>query len=758
MRLLVAREGGYCFGVRRAVQAVEGQLKVEPRIYTLGPLMHNPGAVAALEQKGAHAVSGVAEVPPGAVVVLRSHGVGPDVIAQCRERGLRVVDATCPFVARIQRMAHQAVAQGKAVIVAGQAEHPEVRGIVGWAGSAYVVGSAADVQALPEMDDAVLLVQTTFAVDALPPIEEALHKRCRHLEVQRTICDATARRQWEAREIAAQCDVVLVVGGRQSSNTQKLLAIARQQGARAYLIESADQIMKDWVFSAKAVGILAGASTPDERIKEVVVYMSELDQTQATEVNEQTPAVDTACCCDEGQQCCCQDTPSCDCTCEGKCDCQEDTPATCCCEGEACANGQEAKAADGDAQDNKDEDGDVNFSETLDKTLVQLRRGSIMKGTVVQVTDDEVCVNIGYKSDGIIARRDLSNDPNVRPQDMVAVGDEIEVEVIKVNDGEGNVVLSKKNVDARKAWDKLAADLENGASFTATVKEVVKGGMVATTQGARIFIPASHASLRFMRDLSKFVGQEIGLKVLEMNKQRKQIVASHKLFLEEEAEKKKAEAWANVPEPGTLVHSVVRRITDFGAFCDIGGVDGLLHISDMAWGRPSNPRDIVKPGDELTVMILSVDPERGRVSLGLKQLMPKPWEIAPEKYPVGTVVTGRVVRTTTFGAFVELEPGLDGLVHISQLAKHRVEKVEDAVKPGDLVKVIVLDVNPEAKRISLSIRQAMDDDEDVAAAVDTEGADEQESYEIPAATDSGATLGDIFPELLNVSQAEEDKE
>ena len=358
--------------------------------------------------------------------------------------------------------------------------------------------------------------------------------------------------------------------------------------------------------------------------------------------------------------------------------------------------------------------------EDVEKTLVQLRPGQIVTGTVVQITEDEVCVNVGYKADGLVKKSDLSSTD-------VKVGDEIEVEVVKVNDGEGNVLLSQKNIINRKAWEEIVAKQEAGEFVEGVGKEAVKGGLLADVMGVRTFIPASQLSLRYVEKIDEFVGQTMTLKIIEIDKAKKRIVASRKQVLQVEEAARKKELW-NTFEVGSIVKGTVRRLADFGAFVDIGGVDGLVHVTDLSWGRVKHPSDVVSVGQEIDVKILNVDPERERISLSYKQTQPRPWTVAGEKYPVGSIVEGKVVRITTFGAFVELEPGLDGLVHISQCALTRIAKVEDAVNVGDIVRVKVLDVNTEAKRISLSIREVLEDE-----ALDSVPEDEFAIDDIPEA-------------------------
>jgi 4-hydroxy-3-methylbut-2-enyl diphosphate reductase len=376
-----------------------------------------------------------------------------------------------------------------------------------------------------------------------------------------------------------------------------------------------------------------------------------------------------------------------------------------------------------------EEENHKDFMAEVDATLKKIRPGQTLTGKVVQISEDEVCVNIGYKADGLIKRTDLVD------QD-VKLDDEIEVEVMKVNDGEGNVLLSQRNIVNRKAWEALMQKFNAGEYVDAVGKEAVKGGLIADVGGVRAFVPASQLSQRYVDKISDFVGKEMKLEILEIEEQKKRVVASRKKVVEKEAAARKKEAWERLEE-GITIHGIVRRLTDFGAFVDVGGVDGLIHITDLSWGRIKHPNEVVKPNQELDVLVLSLDPEKERIQLGYKQLQPHPWDTAVEKYPEGEIVEGKVVRITDFGAFVELEPGLDGLVHISQCATTRVAKVEDAVKIGDVVRVKVLSVDPEKKRISLSIRQALEGSEPAAVQEPANDAPEAE-YEVVATDDTVA--------------------
>lgn len=348
------------------------------------------------------------------------------------------------------------------------------------------------------------------------------------------------------------------------------------------------------------------------------------------------------------------------------------------------------------------------FEEMLDDSLVTLRTGQIVKGTVISVSDaGEVSVNLGYKSDGIIARSEFSDDDSVNPAEVVKPGDEIEVFVIRVNDGDGNVQLSKKKVDADKNYAVIEEAFNNGSTVTGKVTEQVKGGLIALVNGARVFVPSSQISNRYVEDLSSFIGNEYEFEVLEYDRSKRRIVVGRKALVQKEIEAKKAEVFSSI-KVGDRIEGKVSRIVDFGAFVDLGGVDGLIHISEMSWGRVKKVTDVLSVGDDVTVTVLDINPEKGKISLSLKDLNADPWKDAETKYAVGNIVTGKVVRMVPFGAFVELEEGVDGLVHISQIAYKHVEKPEDELTIGQEIQAKVTELDLAAKKISLSIKETLE--------------------------------------------------
>lgn len=366
--------------------------------------------------------------------------------------------------------------------------------------------------------------------------------------------------------------------------------------------------------------------------------------------------------------------------------------------------------AQGETLEESEEEEDLS-EETKEETMadfdiVSLRPGQIVKGKILHVTDDELIVNVGYKSDGVVSKDDILLEDEKPLTEVFHEGDEIEVEVRKVNDGEGNVILSQKNIVRKQAWKVIEEAFQNKSEIPGTGKEVVKGGILANVKGFSAFVPASQLSLRYVADLSVFIGEKLRLQILEIDKRRNRVVASQRAVLEAEESEKRQKVWDNIQE-GQMISGEVKRLTNFGAFVDIGGVDGLIHISDLSWGHIKSPKQVVSEGQQVEVMVLSIDKENNRISLGYKQTIPHPWDNIEEKYPAGQIFQGKVVRITNFGAFVELEPGVDGLVHISQISDNRVEKVEDVLQTGDTVSVKVLEVKPDEKRISLSIREAV---------------------------------------------------
>lgn len=708
----LAKNAGFCFGVKRAVESALKQAECGGPIYCYGEIIHNGDVVNMLKQKGVHVVESLHGLT-GKQLLIRSHGVPKAVLDDCQAADIQVVDNTCPFVRKVQQMV--AKRSEPNVIIVGEASHPEIIGVRGWAGEGCViVGSPKEAQALPKMDEAVVVAQTTLPPDLFDQVVAVLREKVENLRVENTICHATFDRQQEAVKLAQECDAMIVIGGKNSSNSKKLFAICKKHCENTVFIENVGELPLEIAKSHDIIGVVAGASTPDWIIREVLTTMSEENTMEqmnqpsgcaAEAANGVTPAEKPE------EKPCCQERAN---------------------------------------QQIVEEEAQASFYEDLEKSLVKIVPNQIVSGTVVQVDKDEIFVNIGYKSDGIIPRNEYANDANVDLTQEVKVGDEIEAQVLKLNDGEGNVLLSKKRIQARKVWIDFEAKIQEGNDVvTVKGKEAVKGGLIAEVDGLRVFIPASLMDVRFVKDLSTFVDQDFDVRIIEFDKNKKKVVGSRKVLLEEELKKKKEEIWSKF-EPKQQIEGVVRRLTDFGAFVDIGGVDGLLHVADIAWYRIAHPSDVLKVNDKVTVLILSINKEKERISLGLKQLQPKPWETVPAKYHEGENVTGKVVRILDFGAFVELEPGVDGLVHISQVSPKRVEKVADELNIGDEIECRIISVDADNKKISLSrkaiLREQMPEEEREERPERRRRAPREEDTYIPEIQDSSVSISEFFPQ------------
>ena len=634
MQIILAKTAGFCFGVNRAVKLTYELLEQGRPVATLGPLIHNPQVVEDLESKGAITCDSVDDVPDGCEVVIRSHGVGQSVYDKISTRRLACHDATCPFVTKIHKIAARAGAEGAMLLVAGDAKHPEVQGIVGHTtGKVEVFANLAELEKLlPELTQQksiFAVAQTTFNVQSWETCKEFLKNQCTNAKIFDTICNATWARQQEAEDLSQKCDHMVVIGGHHSSNTQKLLQVAARH-TKAINVETADELDKDWLNGARIVGVTAGASTPSSIIEEVLNCMSE-------EIRD-----------------------------------------------------------------------DMSFEEMLAASEAKpLYAGKIVKAKVISVSPTECVVGIdGSKHTGIVKLSEMSHDPNAKMEDLVKVDDELDLVVVKTNDQEGVDTLSRVRFEAQKGMKDVSEAAENGTVMEGDVMEANKGGVVVNVKGVRVFVPRSQATMRRDEDYTKLVGQHVKLVITECAGRK--IVGSINKVTAEENKAKRDEFWKNV-EVDKQYTGVVKSLTSYGAFVDIGGVDGLCHISELSWNNIKHPSEVVSVGDTIEVYVKSYDPENQKVSLGYKKEEDNPWEKLKNEYPIGSEFEAPVVSITKFGAFVRILPGIDGLVHISEISNERVNKVSDVLKVGDMVKVKLINVDFDRKRISLSMKACLNE-------------------------------------------------
>ena len=668
-KIVLDKNAGFCFGVKRACEkAFAIAEKREKRVFSLGPIIHNENVTKKLEEKGVIEIDCLDSVLPQDLVILRSHGEGEDTYRKLTEKEAEIIDCTCPFVSKIQELAKEYSEKGYFIIIAGDPNHPEVKSILGWCdGKGYGANEQKTVDNIPVYDKICLVSQTTLTEKMWESVKKSVQDRFLNPVIINTICSATSDRQSSAAELARTSDIMIVVGSENSSNTNKLFQICKENCEEAVLVTGKCQLKPGILKDKNSIGVTAGASTPDWIIEEVILEMEEnLEMEEKMKMkNEEIVAEKT-----------------------------EEVMT------------EEKEVVTEEKEEVVEEEVIEDQASLMEAYMKTLHTGEIVTGSVIQVDEDAVMVNIGYKADGIVKREEFSWDNSLDLRTLIKVGDPIEVSVLSINDGDGNVVLSKKAVDAEKNWHKIDDAFVNRFPVEGTIRQVVKGGVIADVYGIRAFIPASHLDLRFTEDLNKFVNMEFNGYILEFIREKKKVVVSRKEFLQEERAKVEDKVWETIKE-GQKLTGEVKRLADFGAFVDIGGLDGLVHISEISWSRIKHPSEVLKVGDKIEVVILSLDREKKKVSLGYKSLVPAPWTQISEKFNVGDIIDVKVLRMTDFGAFVEIIPGVDGLVHVSQIANKRIGKPSEILTLGQIVKAKIIDIKIEEKKISLSIRATL---------------------------------------------------
>ena len=658
MPVTVAKTAGFCFGVRRAVDTVYRQLEEScrtesPKLYTLGEIIHNPQVVEELNDLGAVAVEQLPELltleqTEKVPVIIRSHGVPHSVYEAFEQNGIPYVDATCPYVRQIQKIVADQP-QDTLVLVAGDAKHPEVKGIIGHCNATFVTfDSAEELQKITENSpnlakmNSVMVAQTTFNTSEWQKCVETAKKLYTKPKIFDTICKATLMRQTEAAHLAEVSDIMIVIGGRHSSNTRKLSDICSRY-CKTIWVETAQELLNGQadvvcqIAAGSRVGVTAGASTPVRIIKEVQKTMSEILKEE-----------------------------------------------------------------------------EMSFEEMLDQSFKSTYTGEKVKAVVTSVAPNEITVDIGTKHTGYVPLAELTSDPSLKPEDIVKKGDEIELVVLRVNDVEGTVMLSKKRLDAQAGFEKVMAAAGTGEVLSGTVTDVVKGGVLAITEGVKVFIPASLSGVSKNEPLEQLLKQKVDFVIREVNEKRHRAVGSIKDVLKEQKKALEEKFWGEV-EVGKRYQGVVKSLTSYGAFVDLGGVDGMVHISELSWLRIKHPSDVVKVGDVLDVYVKDIDTENKKISLGYKKTEDNPWEVLKRDYEIGSVVTAKVVSMTAFGAFAQIIPGVDGLIHISQISNERINKPQDVLTIGQEVQVQITDIDFDKKRVSLSMKALLDDSAEEAA-------------------------------------------
>ena len=670
-QVLVAKHAGFCFGVRRATDALERELAEGGRtVCTLGRLIHNDVYNASLDARGVRCISAddldaiFAECERGAAytVVVRAHGELDGVIRRMKDAAgrfetFRFLDCTCPYVDKVRRIAGENSGEGRLFFLLGAADHPEVRGIMSCVrGEGHVFADANELERFIGENEAKIRENTVcFAAQTTQKLSEwkkslkILEKLYTKAIIFDTICNVTAQRQTEARALAAASDAVIVIGSASSSNTVKLYEVCRSVCENTYLVGDANEIDPTVFAPYKKLSITAGASTPISVIREVERKMSENTE---------------------------------------------------------------------------------NFEELLEQhdSVKTIKSGDVVTGIVSSISPNEIHMDLGTKATGVVTKDQITDDPNAKLNEMFKIGDEFDVFVIKVSDIDGIATLSKKRVDSDKNWKDVAAAYESGEVLEGKIVEAVKGGVIISVKSNRVFIPASQTGVPRDGDLSVLVGSTQRIKIIEVRADRRRAYGSIRAVAREERKAKEKAFWETVEE-GMIYEGPVKSLTSYGAFVDLGGVDGMVHMSELSWTHIKHPSEVVKVGDMIKVFVKAIDRERKRISLGYKTEDTDPWFILNNKYKVGDVASVKIVSLMPFGAFAEVVPGADGLIHISQITDHKIDKPGDVLEIGQVVTAKITAIDQENRKISLSIRALMDPTVDLAPA---DGEADEEAPEAPA--------------------------
>ena len=668
MNVILAKNSGFCRGVRRAVDAA---MHADGRnTFVLGEIIHNKEVIESIEKRGVKSVGSLGEVPDGATVIFRSHGVPESFYGECERRGIKVLDCTCEFVRKTQNIVREQHALGKEIIIIGEPTHPEVVGLQGWCGnSAHVISSVESP--LPDLvgKDVCVVSQTTFSVEKFEKIIENIKKqREKTVAVFKTICYTTIGRQSEAEEIAEKCDAVLVIGGLNSSNTNKLFEVASKKCAHVFRLANATDFDYSVLKNFLNVGIVSGASTPDAQTREVLLKMEEVStEVKATESAEEEKVVAEAA------------------------EVQAPAAVTEEVKEEVSSNPMDAVVAKIDSES-------------------KFKKGQIVKATISEATDEGLKILLPFSKSEILLSKDELDCGEYNAADYAGkVGEQIELLVVELRP---SLKLSQKMIKLLQEEEAMSAEIAAGKEFTVTCTGFNKGGLTANMGTYQVFVPAKEIRPGYVKDLSKYEGKTLRLRALEIKKdsRRKEIIASQRVILQEERDAREAakaakeEAFFSSINAGDTVEGKVERVTSFGAFVSVNGFDCLAHISDLSWTPVENVTDVLEIGKTYNFLVLKVDKENKKVSIGYKQLQPQPWDLAAEKYAVGDVVHGKVVRIVPFGAFVEVEKGIDGLVHVSQISHERIETPASVLNVGDEVDAKIMALDTAAKKMNLSIK------------------------------------------------------
>ena len=778
MNVTVASTAGFCEGVQRAVRICEDAAGVLENCVVLGPIIHNQHVIDDLEKKGIKTVSDISEILPGDTVIIRSHGASKNELEALSGLGIDLIDATCPHVTKIHDIVLEQSHLGRLIIIIGQRCHQEVVAISSRCQQYEIFETSEELYAWLKIgknsDFPITMVsQTTNRESIFISCTEIIKKECTNPIIFDTICAATCKRQREAKDLSKTADVMVVVGGRNSANSLRLADICRENCSRVIFVENAIELGGANIRQSDNVVITAGASTPAWIIKEVTHKMIEemsletgveeeqnmsshepesvepieaaKDAATAVEAVDEPVAVEEAAIVTKADE-----KPHVD-----------ESGET---QGSDAAVDTESEPVDvEDSVDVPEDDQEETvaasetFEEMLEKSIKTITTGQKVTGIVTSVTATEVSVDLGTKQSGYVPTDEFTDDENTDINEIIKVGDSIEAFVMRVNDVEGMVMLSKRRLDAIKNWDIIEQAKENKTVVEGTVVEENKGGVVVNVKGVRVFVPASQTGLPKTAPMSELVKKHVKLRITEVNQSRRRVVGSIRAVAVEERREKSEGLWSDI-EAGKKYDGVVKSMTSYGVFVDIGGVDGMIHISELSWTRIKQPSEVMSVGDEVSVYVLSFDKDNRKISLGYKKHEDNPWVRFSTKHAVGDVVNVKIVKMMPFGAFAEIFPGVDGLIHISQIADHRIGLPSEVLSENQMVDVKITEIDNDRKKVSLSIRALIDPSSQPLKDADIAASAAVNEPVIVYDTDNPQPLDDEFDEPMDDLSATVDAE
>ena len=647
MNVTIAKLAGFCFGVDRALKIVYNEVETSKKIATYGPIIHNDAVVSDLKKHGVRIVNDISELQKDETVIIRSHGVPESVYTNIKLRGNSYIDATCPFVSKIHKIVREKSKAGYTILIAGDRLHAEVMGIIG-----HCVG------------DSVLVFANA---QELSNILQGIPTDQKVAIVSQTTFNTTI---WNA------CKTVFSKYSNIEVFETICNATSERQSESIELAKVSDVMLivgdKNSSNTKKLYAVCKEYCSNCLHI-ESVLDLEGVDFKDATNVGITAGA---------------------------------STPAYIIKEVQVHMENLKNNVETEDIQD-------MDFATMLDQSFKKIHTKEKVTATVIKVEDDksDIIVDLGTKHTGYVTLDDLTDDPKLKPSDIVKVGDVIDLIVLKVNDADGVAYLSRKEVDKVDGFNKIIKAKEEDTILEGTVINAVNGGVIATYSGVRVFIPASLVGVPKGEDLNGLVGQKLKFKIIEVNEQKKRAVGSVRAVKKAEREAATIKFWENV-KVGDVFKGEVKSITNYGAFVDLGGIDGMVHISELSWKRIKNPKEVVSVGDTIEVYVKDMDRETGRISLGHKKSEDNPWVKFTTNYKVGDIVNAKIVSITQFGAFAQIIDGVDGLIHVSQISNERVEDVKSVLSVGQEVTVKITDINEDKKRISISMKEALADTQD----------------------------------------------